>query len=81
MWIKHDRFHDDGRLVVKAIKLPEMDEKVRFSSNGTAQVSADVGELLTDRVDSIVENEEKADAEEEADEEADTEEAFSIDEY
>lgn len=53
MWIEHNRFHDDGRPKLKALKLPEMDEKVEFSSNGKSQVTSDVADLLTERVESI----------------------------
>lgn len=53
MWIESERFHDDGRPVTVALKLPEMDEPVRFSSAGTAQVTEEVGKLLIDEIESI----------------------------
>lgn len=70
MWIELDRTHEDGRQITTSLKLPEMDEPVEFSENGKANVSAEIGELLTNEVESIEpsetdDDEEKTDDEEE----------------
>jgi len=48
MWIKCNNPH------TVSVKLPWMDDgPVEFSSTGTAQVSAEVGERLADEIDAI----------------------------
>lgn len=39
----------------RALKIPEIDEKVEFSDNGKAQVSKQVGRALVREVDAVVE--------------------------
>jgi len=52
MWIKCT---NDA---TERLKTPYMDEPVKFSGNGTAQVAEDVGEQLIKDLDSIVAYEE-----------------------
>lgn len=54
MWIKLTNSDSDGNPVTRRLKTAGIDEFVEFSENGKAQVTKDVGELLTEQVNAVV---------------------------